>query len=159
MYYNEATGCNVNNRFEKILGTEFRFDVPYAIDKEKYVETLKTVGEGCRIPDATVVSFAMHHNSDDDGDTKRDGYTLFVSPCNSPEGSKDFYDCIQFNYYRYEGRQKDEFELFTRQILACITGPSVQHIMNLGAEIRANINKEFTSLSMLDDIIYSNSKK
>lgn len=157
MYYNEATGCDVNDRFEKILGTEFRFNVPYIIDKQKYLAALSAVGAKCNfphscMPQATVVSFSMHHDRDEDGNTERDSYTFFVDSKDVPE---NFYDCIRFDYYRYEGKQKEEFTAFVNQVLACIIKPSIPHIMEIRGDIYADIDRELTQLSELDGIIES----
>lgn len=152
MYYNEATGCDVNDRFEKILGTEFRFNVPYIIDKQKYLAALSAVGVKCCIPKTTVLSLSMHHDRDEDGNTERDSYTLFADSKDVPEES---YDCIRFDYYRYEGKQKEEFTAFVNQVLACIIKPSIPHIMEIRGDIYADIDRKLTQLSELDDIIES----
>lgn len=152
MYYNEGTGCYCNDYLEQILDTPFRFQVPYNIDKEKYNAVLDKYGEKTRVPDATVLEFSMHNDKDED-DELNSGYAFFAFPKNSPEDSNDFYECVQFRAYKYEGKQKEAFETFLREILACVTGPSYKHILQDKAEIYNNINKEKEQIAILDKII------
>ena len=41
MHYNEATDTYDNDRFEELLETGFRCDIPYLIDRKKYESVLE----------------------------------------------------------------------------------------------------------------------
>ena len=155
MYYNDGTGCYCNDYLEQILDTPFRFQVPYKIDKENYKAVLDKYCEKTRIPDATVLEFSMHYDKDED-DELESGYAFFAFPKNSPKGSKDFYDCVQFRAHEYECKQKEAFETFLREILACVIGPSYKYIVQDKADIYNNINKEMEQLGILDKIMSDN---
>ena len=57
MEYSEATGNYQTEFLEQILDTQFRYGVPYKIDKEKYDKVLEKYGEKTRFKDTDVVKF------------------------------------------------------------------------------------------------------
>jgi len=152
MHYNSGTGSYINDTLEQILDTDFYFDVPYQINKQKYNIVLEKYGEKSRMTDATIVEFSMDVDKEEDEDMNTCGYTLFVFPKNSPSESDDFYDCIQFRDYKYDNT-KESFETFVKEILTSIVTPNIEYINKAKAQIYANMTEEIRQLSVLDKII------
>ena len=152
MHYNSEIGSYTNDMLEQILGTNFYFNVPYQINKQRYNVVLEKYGKKSRISDATVVDFGMDMDKEEDEDINTCGYTLFVFPKNSPSESNDFYDCIQFRDYKYNNT-KESFEAFLKEILTSIVAPSIEYINKAKGQIYANMAEEIKHLAKLDSII------
>lgn len=135
MTYSDATGSYQADFLENILDTDFRYGLPYKIDREKYEAVMKEFNKEIRVKDADVVVFHADYNKDDD-EPEREIYSFafFAWPQNSPEGSDDFYDCSQFWDYDYDCKHKEKFESFVRAILETVIGPDQEHVNKLKAE-------------------------
>lgn len=152
MYYEEVIDAYCNDFLEPIIDTTFRYDVPYKIDKEKYTEVLKKYNYTSRFKDADVVTFGFHLNTED----RYNYLAFFVHPQNSPNGSEDFYDCIQFgSLFESESRPYDTHQDFIRDLLQCVIKPSTEHIREMMNDIREQINKNHEDLNSLQRIIES----
>lgn len=118
MTYSEATDSYNNDYLEPILSEEtgFLHNIPYRIDKEKYLEVLKKYSQNNRFKDADVVVFHSDYCVHDEGDIWMRSF--FAFPENSPENSDDFYDCFLF-----EDDEVDVYFDFVKEILGCIIGP------------------------------------
>ena len=55
MTYSASTGDYESDFLERILDTDFRYGVPYKIDREKYESTLKEFHQEMRVEDADVL--------------------------------------------------------------------------------------------------------
>ena len=153
MTYNSSTDSFQNDRFEKILNTNFRYDIPYKINKDKYSEILKEHKQKQRIVDADVVIFCCDYTENEKGDKL--SYTFFAWPENSPENSEDHYDCFQFYHYKYDN-QKEAYESFVHELLKCVIGVDNEHVMNVYNDIlneREELNKQ---LEIVENILYEN---
>ena len=151
MHYNEGTGDYINDDFEVIPNTELMFDMPYIIDKEKYATILEKYKVSPRIKDANVVVFsAAHYKPEDDG-FHFEKKTLFVFPKNSPEGSKDFYDCIQFGeWFEDEGRSLEVYTRFVNELMSCVCELSKEYCSILKADILDKIKTELSNIETID---------
>lgn len=158
MTYNPATDSYQNDIFEKILDTDFRCNIPYKINKEKYSEILKEHNQQQRIIDADVVIFCYDYTESKkwESDDKVDlSYSFFAWPKNSPENSEDYYDCFLFWHYDYEN-QKEAYENFVHELLKCVIGVDYEHVMNVYNDIlneREELNKR---LEIVENILYEN---
>ena len=152
MYYEEAIGSYCNNFLEPILDTTFRYDVPYKIDKEKYTKVLKKYNYASRFKDADVVTFGFHLNTED----RYNYLAFFVHPQNSPNGSEDFYDCIQFGSgFEEVSRPYDTHQDFIRDLMQCIIAPSSEDVKGMMNKLREEINQKYEHLNFLQRIIES----
>ena len=119
MKYNPGTGSYEPENLAFIPGTEFRIRVPYKVDMEKYAGIMKVLGKKTDIHDADVVSFFYDSFGDRDDQESERNYTVFVWPENSPEGSKDWHDCIFF----HDGEnRKEQCEKFMQELVSIIIG-------------------------------------
>jgi hypothetical protein len=161
MYYNPGTGSYCNDFMEHIADTEFRTDVPYKIDKQKYDEILRKYNEGTRFHDSDVVTFSMdysfHGSSEgEDGETPY-MYGFFAFP-EKAEGSKDFYDCILFHDYEYDNKHKEAYENFVRELMGSVIGVDIptatREKEKLAAELKKNLDDftEFEAIIKLAEI-------
>ena len=152
MYYDEVTGDFHNEDFEQILDTEFRFDIPYLINKEKYENTLRKYNINPRVKDADIVVFNSTCTKDDDSNEKT--YTFFAFPRNSPEGSDDFYECIQFgDWFEEKGRPYSMHNQFITELISCISGPSQMYCYELKKSIMKDIKQDLEHIELIDNII------
>lgn len=165
MKYNSATDNYESEFLEPILDTNFKYGVPYKIDREKYENAFKKRNINSRIKDADVVVFHAHYNED------YDSYTFFAFPQNSPEGSKDFYDCSQFyeKFYDYDDdddkhnddkhdddKHKESFENFTHfvdAILESVISPDKQYSEKLIAELQQEIDAKMKNIESLKNLL------
>ena len=158
MTYNSSTNSFQNDRFEKILDTNFRYDIPYKVNKVKYSEILKEHNQQQRIIDADVVTFHCDYTENEkwgNDDEVELSYTFFAWPKNSPKNSKDHYDCFQFWHYDYDN-QKEAYENFVHELLKCVIGVDYEHVMNVYNDIlneREELNKQ---LEIIENILYEN---
>lgn len=157
MTYSEATGSFESDFLEQIFDTEYKYNVPYKIDREKYVNLLNEYNQENRIKDADVFSFHYSfHKSNIFGDEDDDpSYAFFAWPQNSPEESKDFYDCFQS--YRFND-SKEEFEAFVRKVLECIIEPDKVLLLKLKVRLINDIVKIENNIADIDTILNSNGK-
>jgi hypothetical protein len=155
MYYNPGTGSYCNDFMEHIADTEFRTDVPYKIDKQKYDEILRKYNEGTRFHDSDVVTFSMdytfHESSEgEDGETPY-MYGFFAFP-EKPEGSEDFFDCILFHDYEYDNKHKEAYENFVRELMGSVIGVDIptatKEKEKLAAELKKNLD-DFTEFEAI----------
>ena len=153
MTYNSGTDSYQADFLENILDTTYKYGVPYIIDREKYESAMKEFKKEARIKDANVVVFHADYNKEEDRDIY--SYTFFAWPKNSPEGSKDFYDCSQFWDYDYDYKHKKKFEEFVHAILESVVGIDVPTAMNLRDEKVKEVRLAFKELDELDHIIFS----
>lgn len=156
MYYNPGTGSYCNGFMEHIVDTEFRTDVPYKIDKEKYDEILRKYNESTRFHDSDVVTFSMDycfHDSSkgEDGETPY-MYGFFVFP-EKPKGSKDFYDCILFHDYRYSNKHKEAYENFVRELMTSVIGVDIPTATREKDKLDAEIKKQINDFTEFEAII------
>ena len=104
MKYNSATDRYESEFLEPILDTDFKYGVPYKINREIYENAFKKFNKNSSIKHvikhADVVVFHAHYDED------YGSYTFFAFPKNSPED----YDCSQF--YSYDDKHKESFENF-----------------------------------------------
>lgn len=132
MTYSEGTGSYEADFLENILDTEYKYGIPYKINREKYEAVMKEFEKEVRIKDANVVVFHADYNKEDD-EPERGIYSFafFAWPQNSPEGSEDFYDCSLFWDYKYDYKHKEKFEEFVHAILGSVIGIDNQHLLSL----------------------------
>ena len=155
MTYSEGTGSYEADFLENILDTEYKYGIPYKINREKYEAVMKEFEKEVRIKDANVVVFHADYSKEDD-EPERGIYSFafFAWPQNSPEGSEDFYDCSQFWDYKYDYKHKEKFEEFVHAILGSVIGIDKQHLLSLINERtieRDKITREIKTLeSYLD---------
>lgn len=154
MQYNDGTGDYINDFMESILDTDFRYGVPYKISREKYRTILQKYGERQRIVDADVVTFStsLYYSGHRDASLEdlADHYTFFAWPENSPKGSKDFYECIQF--LCGEDR-KEKYESFIHDIISCIIGIDAEYLEKIKSQKQKEISDISAEVSKIDDIL------
>ena len=155
MTYNLGTGSYESDFLENMLDTDFRYGVPYKIDREKYEAVMKEFEKEVRIKDANVVVFHADYNKDEEEDRGIYSYTFFVWPKNSPEGSDDFYDCSQFWDYDYDFKHKEKFEEFVHAILESVVGVDVPTAMSLREKKSKELRRTLKEIDELNDIILS----
>lgn len=154
MHYEEGTGSYQNDFLELILDTQYRYDFPYRVDKEKYNTIMEKYHEATRFKDADVVTFRCDYNNDDDDNI--DHRAFFVWPENSPEGSRDFYDCIQFGYGL--GLELDDYEPFVRDILDCIVCVDTDHAKDLKDKLRGQMAVLKDNIEVIDGLLWERYK-
>ena len=136
MTYSPATGSYESDFLENILNTQYKYGVPYKIDREKYESAMKAFNKEVRIKDADVVVFHADYNKDEDNDRNIYSYTFYAWPKNSPKGSNDFYDCSQFWDYDYDYKHKEKFEEFVFEVLKSIVGVDQECLKNKIKELQ-----------------------
>ena len=155
MTYSCATGSYQNDFLEKILDTDFRFDVSYKIDRKKYEEVVKKYNFELRIKDADVVTFRCDFDREDNEDKNSpiESKTFYTWNENSPEGSDDFYDCFQFmDWCSEEEHHIEHFEDFVHELLRSIISPDQIYNMKLEVELkekRKQLNKDIRTISKI----------
>lgn len=152
MEYSSATGSYEAEFLEQILDTGFRYGVPYKIDKKKWDEILEKYGEKTRFNDADVVKFHSDYSLSDYRDGKLYSYAFFAWPQNSPEGSEDFYECIQFSDYKYNDKHKEAYESFIHEIVKCIVGIDRECLKKLIAAKVAEREKISAEIEELNEL-------
>lgn len=153
MTYSPGTGGYESDFLEKILDTDFRYGVPYKIDREKYESTLKEFHQEIRVKDADIVVFHASYCKDNEEDGNIYHYAFFAWPQNSPEGSDDFYECSIFQDYTYDYKHKEVFEEFVRAMLKCIIEPDEEHVRKLILELRDEVALKQTNIETLNNLI------
>ena len=152
MEYSSATGSYQAEFLEQILDTQFKYGVPYKIDKKKWDEILEKYGEKTRFKDTDVVKFHSDYNLSDYRDGKLYSYAFFAWPQNGPEGSEDFYDCIQFSDYKYNDKHKEAYESFIHEIVKCIVGIDRECLKKLIAAKVAEREKISAEIEELNEL-------
>lgn len=160
MTYNIATDSYQNDEFEQILDTNFRYDIPYKIDREKYAEILKKHNQKMRIVDADVVLFRTDYccsSSFDYNDEEKENkepylYAFYAWPENSPEGR---YDCFLFSDDEYENKelQKEAYENFIREIMGCIIEVDKEYLQKVKDELISKIEEFYKQLNLVNNIL------
>ena len=156
MYYNPGTDSYCNDFMEHIVDTEFRTDVPYKIDKQKYNEILLKYNESTRFHDSDVVTFSMDYNFHDCSDGK-DGetpymYGFFIFP-EHVDGSDDFYDCILFRDYYYDNKHKEAYENFVRELMSSVIGVDIPTATKEKEKLDAELKKKLDDVTEFEAII------
>lgn len=154
MKYNSATGGYENEFLGPILDTNFKYGVPYKIDREIYENAFKKFNKHIRIKDADVVVFYADYNKDDD-DEKRGiySYTFYAWPKNSPEGSEDFYDCSQFWDWDYDNEHKETFEDFVHAVLESVISIDEECTKKLIAELQQEVDTKMKNIESLKNLL------
>ena len=160
MYYNEGTGSYVNDEFEPIYETGYYFGIPYKINREKFEIVMQKYGEKPRVKDADVLVFNMHYNIDDDT-ANPTHYAFFATPKNSPDGSDDFYECIQFSYLWDENDKTctERFIEFVHEFMECVIGVSVGHLNEMKDEKVHELSVIDRQIMLIDEILKENNRK
>ena len=153
MTYSSATGSYEADFLESILGTIYKYGVPYIIDKEKYEAVMRGFNKEVRIKDANVVVFHADYNKDEEDDRGIYSYAFFAWPKNSPEGSEDFYDCSQFWDYDYDYKHKEKFEEFVHAILGSVVGVDKPRLLTLIEEKNAERSKIYCEIEVLKQLL------
>ena len=153
MEYNSATDSYESEFLESILDTNFKYGVPYKIDREVYENAFKKFNKDIRIKDADVVVFHAGYTyySDEEGGVY--SYTFYTWPKNSPEESEDFYDCAQFYGCDYGNKCKETFEDFVHAVLESVISPDKQYSEKLIAELQQEIDTKMKNIELLKNII------
>ena len=149
MTYSSATDSYEADFLEQILDTDFKYGVPYKIDREKYEQVLKDNHQEIRIKDADVVVFHANYNKDEGSDRNIYSYTFYAWNKNSPKNSNDFYDCFQFWDYSYDYKHKEKFEEFVHELLksvVCVDNEYLGKLIKELAKKRTEINKNIAEL-------------
>ena len=149
MAYSSVTGSYQADFLENILGTVYKYGVPYIIDREKYEAVMRRFNKEVRIKDANVVVFHSDYNKTEDDYS----YAFFAWPKNSPEGSEDFYDCSQFWDYDYDYKHKEKFEEFVHAILGSVVGVDKQRLLALIEEKNAERCKIDCEIEVLKQLL------
>lgn len=137
MTYSSATGSYQADFLENILNTDYKYGVPYKIDRDKYESVMKAFSKEIRVKDADVVVFHADYNADEDNPERGVySYAFFAWPQNSPKGSDDFYDCSQFWDYEYDYKHKEKFDKFVLEVLKSVTGVDQECLKNKIKELR-----------------------
>ena len=153
MTYSDATGSYQADFLENILDTDYRYGVPYKIDREKYEAAMKAFNKEIRTKDADVVVFHADYNKDEDEPERGVySYAFFAWPENSPEGSEDFYDCSQFWDWDYQDKHKEIFEAFVRDIIKSIISVDKEYLGKLIGEKIAERNKMNDDIEILNTL-------
>ena len=146
MKYNSETDGYESEFLEPILDTNFNYGVYYKIDREIYENAFKKFNKNSRIKDADVVVFHTKYDED------YDSYTFFAFPKNSPEGSKDFYDCSQFCDMDYDNTHEN-FVHFVDAVLESVISPDKQYSEKLIAELQQEIDTNMKDIELLKNLL------
>ena len=156
MTYLNATGQYESDFLEKILDTDFRYGVPYKIDREKYENVLKEYNQIVRMTDSDVAIFEGGYSEEKDDKGKTIGidyYCFYAWPQNSPKGSDEYYENVQFWSEDYDNKHKEAFEEFVRKMLKCIIEPDEEHVRKLILELRDEVALKQTNIDTLNNLI------
>lgn len=125
MYYEPGIGSYTNDLFEKILDTEFYYNIPYLFDREKYTSVVKKYGLTTDIKTANVVSFTTDYDTDEENG-KIGSRSFFVWPENNHEDSEsiDWHDVFFFG--GFNELNLDDYETVVKDILGCVTKVDVE---------------------------------
>ena len=154
MTYSPGTGNYESDFLEKILDTDFRYGVPYKINREIYESTLKEFHQEMRVEDADVVVFHSSYYKDNEEEGEIVHYAFFAWPQNS----HDIYECSIFQDYTYDYKHKEAFEEFVRAMLKCIIEPDEEYVRKLILELRDEVALKLTNLDFLNNLIDENFK-
>lgn len=148
MKYNSATDRHESEFLESILDTNFKYGVPYKINREIYENAFKEFNKNSSIKHAIkhadVVVFHAHYDED------YGSYTFFAFPKNSPED----YDCAQF--YDYDDKHKESFENFTHfvdAVLESVISADKQYGEKLIAELQQEIDTKMKDIELLKNLL------
>lgn len=148
MKYNSATDRHESEFLEPILDTNFKYGVPYKINREIYENAFKEFNKNSSIKHAIkhadVVVFHAHYDED------YGSYTFFAFPKNSPED----YDCAQF--YDYDDKHKESFENFTHfvdAVLESVISADKQYGEKLIAELKQEIDAKMKDIELLKNLL------
>ena len=148
MKYNSATDRHESEFLEPILDTNFKYGVPYKINREIYENAFKKFNKNSSIKHAIkhadVVVFHAHYDED------YGSYTFFTFPKNSPED----YDCAQF--YDYDDKHKESFENFTHfvdAVLESVISADKQYGEKLIAELKQEIDAKMKDIELLKNLL------
>ena len=147
MEYNSATDGYESEFLEPILDTDFKYGVPYKINREIYENAFKKFNKDIRIKDADVVVFRAHY------DEYYDSYTFYTWPKNSPEESEDFYDCAQFYGCDYGNKCKETFEDFVHAVLESVIEVDQVHCKNLINRLQEEVDTKMKNIELLKNLI------
>ena len=148
MKYNSATDRHESEFLESILDTNFKYGVPYKINREIYENAFKEFNKNSSIKHAIkhadVVVFHAHYDED------YGSYTFFAFPKNSTED----YDCAQF--YDYDDKHKESFENFTHfvdAVLESVISADKQYGEKLIAELKQEIDTKMKDIELLKNLL------
>ena len=147
MKYNSAIDRCESEFLEPILDTDFKYGVPYKINREIYENAFKKFNKDIRIKDADVVVFRAHY------DEYYDSYTFYTWPKNSPEESEDFYDCAQFYGCDYGNKCKETFEDFVHAVLESVISADKQYSEKLIAELQQEVDAKMKDIELLKNLL------
>ena len=153
MEYNSATDRYENEFLEPILDTDFKYGVPYKINREIYKIAFKKFNKDIRIKDADVVSFHVGYTYYSDKEGGVYSYTFYTWPKNSPEGSEDFYDCAQFYGCEYGNKCKETFEDFVHAVLESIIEVDKVQCKNLINRLQQEVDIKMKNIESLKKLI------
>ena len=148
MKYNSATDRHESEFLEPILDSNFKYGVPYKINREIHENAFKKFNKNSSIKHAIkhahVVVFHAHYDED------YGCYTFVAFPKNSPED----YDCAQF--YDYDDKHKESFENFTHfvdAVLESVISPDKQYSEKLIAELQQEVDTKMKNIELLKNLI------
>ena len=151
MKYNSATDRYESEFLESILDTNFKYGVPYKINREIYENAFKQFNKNSSIKHAIkhadVVVFHAHY------DEYYDSYTFYTWPKNSPEESEDFYDCAQFYGCDYGNKCKETFEDFVHAVLESVISADKQYGEKLIAELQQEVDAKMKDIELLKNLL------
>ena len=153
MKYNSATDSYESKFLEPILDTNFKYGVPYKIDREVYENAFKKFNKDIRIKDADVVVFHVGYTCNSDKEGGVYSYTFYTQPKNSPEESEDFYDCAQFYGCDYGNKCKETFEDFVHAVLESVIEVDKVHCKNLINRLQEEIDTKMKNIESLKNLI------
>lgn len=153
MEYNSATDRYENEFLEPILDTNFKYGVPYKINREIYKIAFKKFNKDIRIKDADVVSFHVGYTYYSDKEGGVYSYTFYTWPKNSPEGSEDFYDCAQFYGCEYGNKCKETFEDFVHAVLESIIEVDKVQCKNLINRLQQEVDIKMKNIESLKNLL------
>ena len=150
MEYRVETDSYQSCFLEPILDTNFKYGIPYKIDREIYENAFKKFNKDIRIKDADVVVFHADCNKDED-DEKRGiySYTFYAWP----EGSEDFYDCSQFYDWDYDNKHKETFEDFVHAVLESVIEVDKECTKKLIAELQQEVDTKMKNIDELKNLL------
>ena len=158
MTYSNATDSYEAELLENILDTDFRYGIPYKIDREKYEMVMKTFNKEIRIKNADVVVFHADYTESGghgwctDDKSNEFNYTFYAWPKNSPEGSDDFYDCSLFWDFDYDYKQKETFDRFVHAILETVIEVDYEYLTELKNDLireKNNIEEQIETITKM----------